>query len=127
MQGTGQWGLSSPGGNGMGGVNNQAALDRASALSAGYSPQAQAAPSGGMQGGMQGGGQGAAPNNWQQAINSLANPGNPQTMGANVPMVTGGQPAGGVNQAFLNQAQGQPGMNPRFMSALAAIQGRPQQ
>ena len=76
---------------------------------------------------MQGGGQGAAPNNWQQAINSLANPGNPETMGANVPMVTGGQPAGGVNQAFLNQAQGQPGMNPRFMSALAAIQGRPQQ
>ena len=80
-----------------------------------------------QQGGGQGGGQGAAPNNWQAAINALANPGNPTTMGANVPMQTGGQPAGGVNAAFLNQAQGQPGMNPRFMSALAAIQGRPQQ
>lgn len=70
------------------------------------------------------GGQGAAPNNWQAAINSLANPGNPMTMGANVPMVTGSQPSGGINAAFLQNAQGRPNMNQGFLSALAAIQGR---
>jgi hypothetical protein len=67
---------------------------------------------------------GGAPNNWQAAINALSNPGNPQTMGANVPLQTGYQPAGGVNQAFLQQAQGQPNMNQGFLSALNAIQGR---
>lgn len=66
------------------------------------------------------------PNNWQAAINALANPGNPQTMGANVPMVSGSQPAGGINQAFLQQAAGRPGMNQGFLSALKQIQGRPQ-
>jgi len=70
------------------------------------------------------GGAGAPPNNWQQAINSLANPGRVQTMGANVPMVTGYQPSGGVNQAFLNQAGAGQGMNQGFLSALRAIQGR---
>jgi len=66
----------------------------------------------------------APPNNWQAAINALANPGNVQTMGANVPMVTGYQPSGGVNQAFLNQAGAGQGMNQGFLSALRAIQGR---
>jgi hypothetical protein len=66
------------------------------------------------------------PNNWQAAINALANPGNPQTMGANVPMMTGSQPAGGVNNAFLQQAGSGAGMNQNFLSALRAIQGRPQ-
>jgi hypothetical protein len=65
-----------------------------------------------------------APNNWQAAINALANPGNPVTQGANVPLATGYQPAGGVNQAFLNQAGA--GQNQNFLSALRAIQGRPQ-
>jgi hypothetical protein len=64
------------------------------------------------------------PNNWQAAINALANPGRVQTMGANVPLVTGSQPAGGVNQAFLNQAGAGQGMNQNFLSALRAIQGR---
>jgi hypothetical protein len=67
-----------------------------------------------------------APNNWQTAINALANPGNPVTQGANVPLATGSQPAGGVNQAFLQQAGAGPGMNQNFLSALRAIQGRPQ-
>jgi hypothetical protein len=71
-----------------------------------------------------GGGAGGAPNNWQAAINALANPGNPVTPGANVPLQTGSQPSGGVNQAFLQQAQGRPGMNQGFLSALSAIQGR---
>jgi hypothetical protein len=64
------------------------------------------------------------PNNWQAAINSLANPGRVQTMGANVPQVTGYQPSGGVNQAFLNQAGAGQGMNQNFLSALRSIQGR---
>jgi hypothetical protein len=63
-----------------------------------------------------------APNNWQAAINALANPGNPVTMGANVPMVSGSQPAGGVNAAFLQQAG--PGMNQNFLNALRGIQNR---
>lgn len=67
------------------------------------------------------------PNNWRAALNALSNPGNPQTMGATVPMVQGSQPAGGVNQAFLQQAQGRPGMNQNFLSALQAIQRRPGQ
>jgi hypothetical protein len=67
------------------------------------------------------------PNNWQAAINALANPGNPVTQGANVPMVTGSQPAGGVNNAFLQQAGAGQGMNQNFLSALRAIQARPQQ
>jgi hypothetical protein len=66
----------------------------------------------------------APPNNWQAAINALANPGRVQTMGANVPLVQGYQPSGGVNQAFLqNAGQGQ-GMNQGFLSALRAIQNR---
>ena len=67
------------------------------------------------------------PNNWYAALNALSNPGTPAIGGATVPMQTGYQPAGGVNNAFLNQAQGRPGMNQNFMSALGAIQGRPQQ
>lgn len=68
----------------------------------------------------------AAPNNWQAALNALANPGKVTTPGATVPMVQGYQPAGGVNNAWLQQAQGRPGMNQNFLSALAAIQGRQQ-
>ena len=70
---------------------------------------------------------GEDPNNWQAAISSLANPGNPQTMGATVPQVTGSQPAGGVNNAFLQQAGAGQGMNTNFLNALRSIQGRPQQ
>jgi hypothetical protein len=68
----------------------------------------------------------APPNNWQAALNALARPPTPVTPGATAPLQQGYQPSGGVNQAFLQQAQGQPGMNQRFLSALAAIQGRPQ-
>ena len=87
------------------------------------------APGGGGQAPQAGGGQqasGGAPNNWQAALNSLANPGNPTTMGANVPQVTGYQPSGGVNQAFLQQAGAGQGMNQNFLAALRGIQGRPQ-
>jgi hypothetical protein len=66
------------------------------------------------------------PNNWQAAINALANPGRVQTQGANVPQVTGYQPSGGVNQAFLNQAGAGQGMNQNFLNALRSIQARPQ-
>ena len=81
-------------------------------------PQQQAAPQ------AQAGG---APNNWQAAINALANPGKVQTMGANVPLVQGYQPSGGINAAFLQNAQGRPNMNQGFLSALAALQNRPGQ
>lgn len=64
------------------------------------------------------------PNNWQAAINALAQPGKVTTQGANVPLQTGYQPSGGVNQAFLNQVGGGQGMNQGFLSALRAIQGR---
>jgi len=67
------------------------------------------------------------PNNWYSALNSLANPGNPVTQGANVPQVTGYQPSGGVNNAFLQAAGSGAGMNPNFLSALRQIQARPQQ
>jgi hypothetical protein len=66
----------------------------------------------------------APPNNWQAALNALANPGKVQTPGATVPLQTGSQPAGGVNQAWLNQIGSGQGMNQNFISALAAIQGR---
>jgi hypothetical protein len=66
------------------------------------------------------------PNNWQAAINALANPGNPVTPGATVPLQSGTQPAGGVNQAFLQQAGAGQGMNQNFLNALRSIQGRPQ-
>lgn len=66
------------------------------------------------------------PNNWQAALNALANPGKVTTPGATVPQATGSQPSGGVNQAFLNQAGAGQGMNQNFLSALRAIQARPQ-
>ena len=66
----------------------------------------------------------APPNNWQAALNALANPGNPVTQGATVPLQSGTQPAGGVNNAFLQQAGAGQGMNQNFLSALRAIQGR---
>lgn len=69
----------------------------------------------------------APPNNWGAALNALAAPGDPRTQGANVPMVTGYQPAGGVNNAFLQQAGSGAGMNQGFLSALRQIQNRPQQ
>ena len=89
-----------------------------------YAQQQQAAPQPQPQPQPQASG---PPNNWQAAINSLANPGNPTTMGANVPMQTGSQPAGGVNQAFLQQAGAGQGMNQNFLNALRSIQARPQQ
>jgi hypothetical protein len=67
---------------------------------------------------------GGPPNNWNAAINALANPGRVTTQGANVPLQTGYQPSGGVNQAFLQQAGAGQGMNQNFLSALRAIQGR---
>lgn len=92
-------------------------------------PQAQPAQSG-------------APNNWYPALNALANPGNPVTPGATVPMQQGYQPAGGINQAFLQArgmgpgATGGPGgapmgggaspINQNFMNVLQALQNRPQ-
>ena len=66
------------------------------------------------------------PNNWQAAINALSNPGKVTTQGATVPQVTGYQPSGGVNNAFLQQAGAGQGMNQNFLSALRAIQARPQ-
>ena len=89
----------------------QGILGQPSQSSAQAAPQAQAS---------------GAPNNWQAAINALANPGTPAIQGATVPQVTGSQPAGGVNQAFLNQAGAGQGMNQNFLSALRAIQARPQ-
>jgi hypothetical protein len=86
---------------------------------AGQQPQQQAAPQAS-----------GPPNNWQAALSALANPGNPVTPGATVPQSNSFQPAGGVNQAFLQNAAQNPaarGGNPQFMSALAAVQNRPQQ
>jgi len=66
----------------------------------------------------------AAPNNWQAALNALANPGKVTTPGATVPLQTCYQPSGGVNAAFLQNAGAGQGMNQGFLSALRAIQGR---
>lgn len=65
------------------------------------------------------------PNNWQTALHAMADPGKVTTGGATVPLAQSFQPAGGVNQAFLNQAGG--GGNRAFQGALAAIQNRQQQ
>jgi hypothetical protein len=115
--------------NGRGGVDSQAQNSNIAAMgqlaanqyygSAGG--QGAAAPAAPQASG------GGAPNNWYAALNALSNPGTPAIGGATVPMQTGSQPAGGVNNAFLQQAQVRPGMNQNFMSALSAIQGRPQQ
>ena len=73
---------------------------------------------------------GPPPNNWQAALNALANPGRVTTPGVPLSSISGGaggtafQPAGGVNQAFLSQAGAGQGMNANFLSALRAIQGR---
>jgi hypothetical protein len=61
---------------------------------------------------------------YPQVLALLANPGKVTTPGANVPVGPSSQPGGGVNNAFLGQAQGKPGMNQNFLSALAALQGR---
>ena len=93
-------------------------------------PGSQAAMYGGQQAAPQAAPQPSGPpNNWRAALNSLSNPGNPTTQGATVPLVQGSQPSGGVNQSFLNQAiaRGMPGMNRNFLSALSAVQNRPQQ
>jgi hypothetical protein len=90
---------------------------------AAFTPQGNATPAAQQQGGQQ---TSAPPNNWQAALSALANPGNPVTQGATVPMVSGSQPAGGVNNAFLQQAGAGQGMNQNFLSALRAIQARPQ-
>ena len=65
----------------------------------------------------------APPNMWQATLSALANPGKVTTPGANVPAGPSSQPGAGVNNAFLGQAQGKPGMNQNFLSALAALQG----
>lgn len=86
----------------------------------------------------------STPNNWYAALQALSDPTGGQgvqTPGATVPLQQGYQPSGGVNAAFLQQrGWGGPGptggpitpqgggpVNQNFMSALAAIQGRPQQ
>ena len=61
---------------------------------------------------------------YPQILALLANPGKVTTPGANVPVGPSAQPGGGVNNAFLGQAQGRPGKNQNFLSALGAIQGR---
>jgi hypothetical protein len=65
-----------------------------------------------------------APNNWQAAINALANPGKVTTPGATVPLQSGTQPAGGVNQAWLQGIGSGQGMNQNFVNALRGIQNR---
>jgi hypothetical protein len=64
------------------------------------------------------------PNNWQAAINALAQPGRVTTPGATVPQATGSQPSGGVNAAWLKQIGAGQGMNQNFIGALRGIQGR---
>ena len=97
LSSTGQWGLTGQGGNGMGGVNNQAALDKFGQLTAGYGAQPQAAPAA-AQAAPQAGATGpSAAASWQAELGALANPGKVTTPGANVPLQTGSQPAGGVN------------------------------
>jgi hypothetical protein len=61
---------------------------------------------------------------YPQVLALLANPGKVTTPGATVPAGPSAQPGAGVNNAFLQQAQGRPGMNQGFLSALAALQGR---
>ena len=61
---------------------------------------------------------------YPQVLALLANPGRVQTPGATVPAGPSAQPGAGVNNAFLQQAQGKPGMNQNFLSTLAALQGR---
>lgn len=68
--------------------------------------------------------QGAPPNNWQASLNALSNPGRVTTPGATVPLAQGSQPAGGVNQAWLQGVGSGQGMNQNFLSALRNIQGR---
>ena len=117
----GQYVMTSPGGQMTGGANLSGMAGQNIPAQYRYMPAPpQAAPQAAPQAG-------GPPNNWQAAINALANPGNPTTMGANVPLVTGSQPAGGVNNAFLQQAGAGQGMNQNFLSALRAIQARPQQ
>lgn len=104
LQATGQWGLSSPAGNGRGPVNNQAALDSMAQLTAGYLPQPQAAaPPAVAQPGPNSAG--LTP---QQYMALRANPGPVPTYGATVPasassaQPTSGGPGGqGVLQQFL--------------------------
>jgi hypothetical protein len=142
--------LLNPGG-GQGGAaqNGWSAGGPPSAWSAFGVPGIAPAPGGQVAGQSQGaqqGGSWSTPNNWYAALQALANPTGGQgvqTPGATVPLQQGYQPAGGVNQAFLQQrGWGGPGptgnapvpmgrgpspVNNNFMSALAAIQGRPQQ
>lgn len=66
----------------------------------------------------------APPNNWQAALNALSNPGRVTTPGATVPLQQGSQPAGGVNQAWLQGIGSGQGMNQNFVNALRNIQGR---
>ena len=70
---------------------------------------------------------GGGPSNnltYPQVLSLLASPGKVTTPGATVPAsATSTEPGAGVNNAFLGQAQGNPGMNQNFLSTLAALQG----
>jgi hypothetical protein len=142
--GTQQWHNFFPGGDqtAPGGNSPTSLAAYMNALSGGQGG-AQGAQGGAQ--GAQGGGASAPANNWYAALDALRNPGKVTTPGAQ--MSTGGyggfgsyQPAGGVNNAFLQSrgwgptggpaatpGGGGPPTNQNFMSALAAIQGRPQQ
>jgi hypothetical protein len=65
--------------------------------------QGQNVAGGGMSGATQPAAAAAAPNNWQQTLSMLANPGKVTTPGATVPQAaaTAGQPSQGVLQNFL--------------------------
>lgn len=79
LQAMGKWGITPGTGNGMGGVNNQAALDAQSQLAQSIyrnqQPAASSASTPSMQPASQAG-------SYQNALNLLANPGTPQMAGA---------------------------------------------
>jgi hypothetical protein len=128
-------------------INLRARNNAAYGMQQGAGPVLQPSQVGAGQGAGQGAGAGAgqgagaAPNNWYAALNALANPTGGrgvQTPGATVPLTTGYQPSGGVNQAWLQgigagptggtfgTPQGGGPVNQNFVQALRNIQNRPQ-